>query len=328
MAKRDSKKTKTKNNGSNVVDLTTRFGPLTLQNPVLVASGTFGTGEEFADFFDLNVLGGIITKAVTVEERPGNPPPRTLETPAGLLNAIGLQNVGLDRFVAEKLPFLRTLRVPVIVNVEGVAPEEYRRVVARLTDAGGIAGFELNISCPNVKRGGIAFGVDPVLAAGVTRSCRKATPLPLIVKLSPNVTDILPIARAVMDAGADVLSLVNTFRGMAVDVRARKPALGNVVGGLSGPAIKPLALYHVYQVSSVLRVPILGMGGIVTAKDAVEFMMVGASAVAIGTANLVDPTTAPRVVDGLREWCRAEGLSGLGSIVGAALPEGGPRGCR
>lgn len=303
------------------IDLSVKLGPLTLKNPVLTASGTFGTGEEFAEFFDLNRLGGIITKAVTAEERAGNPPPRTVETPAGLLNAIGLQNVGLERFVAEKLPFLRKLKTKVIVNVAGTTPEEYRKVVKRLDAAGGIAGFELNISCPNVKKGGITFGVDAKLAAGVTTVCRKATRLPLIVKLSPNVTDVVPIARAVMDAGADALSLVNTFRGMAVDVRRRRPVLGNVVGGLSGPAIKPLALYHVYQVSSALNVPVLGMGGIVDARDAVEFMMSGASAVALGTANFADPAAALRVVEGLEKWCREEGVRKIRSIRGAALPK-------
>jgi dihydroorotate dehydrogenase (NAD+) catalytic subunit len=305
--------------------LATQLGPLALKNPVLVSSGTFGTGIEYRDFFDLNLLGGLVTKAVTLEPRPGNPPPRIAETPSGILNAIGLENVGLKRFIAEKLPFLQTLDTAVIVNVAGTTADEYVRVAAALCEHPGISALELNISCPNVKKGGQAFGVDPALTADLVSAVRRAASLPLIVKLTPNVTDMAVIARAALDAGADILSLVNTFRGMAIDIRARRPVLGNVTGGLSGPAIRPLALQCVYHVSSCVEAPVIGMGGICGTEHALEFMMAGAAAVSVGTANLIKPDAAAGIVSGLSDYCRENGLSNISQIVGAAhgIPHSG-----
>ena len=302
----------------NHVDLTTQLGPLTLKNPVLVSSGTFGTGVEYADFFDLNLLGGLVTKAVTQEPRPGNPPPRIIETPSGILNAIGLENVGLKRFISEKLPFLQTLNTTVIVNIAGSTVEEYRTVAETLGAQAGIHALELNISCPNVKKGGQAFGVDAHLAADLVGTVRRVTGLPLIVKLTPNVTDIVAIAQAVADAGADILSLVNTFKGMAIDIRRRRPALGNIVGGLSGPAIRPLALQCVYQVSLHVRRPVIGMGGIANAGHALEFLMAGASAVSVGTANLVNPLAAVEIISGLTEFCGRDNIQSITELVGTA----------
>lgn len=304
-------------------DLTTRLGPLTLKNPVLVSSGTFGTGVEYADFYDLSRLGGIVTKAVTLEPRAGNPPPRIVETPSGLLNAIGLENVGIDKFIEEKMPFLRGIDTTVIVNVSGNTVEDYVAVVERLNDCPGVHAIELNISCPNVKHGGMAFGVDADAAAGLTLAARAATRLPLIVKLSPNVTDLVPIARAVIDAGADILSMVNTFRGMAIDVKTRRPVLGNVTGGLSGPAIRPLALHAVYSVLCQMKAPVIGMGGITETQHAVEFLLAGASAVSLGTANLMNPDAALRIVDGLRQFCEDNNINNPAQLVGQALPHGG-----
>ena len=261
------------------VDLTTKLGPLTLKNPVMVSSGTFGTGEEFTDFFDVNMLGALVTKAVSLLPRHGNPPPRIIETPSGMLNSIGLENPGIDKFIEEKIPFLEKLDTCVIVNVAGSSIDEYAEVSARLSTIKCVQALELNISCPNVKKGGITFGTTPDAAAELVSAVRKAADIPLIVKLSPNVTDIVEIGRAVENAGADMLSLVNTFRGMAIDIAKRRPALGNIVGGLSGPAIRPLALYNVYQIAYHLKLPVIGMGGIMDASHAVEFLLAGASAV-------------------------------------------------
>ena len=302
----------------NDIDLTTKLGPLCLKNPVLVSSGTFGTGVEYADFFDLNLLGGLVTKAVTLEARPGNPPPRIVETPSGILNSIGLENVGLKRFLSEKLPFLQSLDTTVIANVAGTTVEEYCEVSACLGSQEGIHALELNISCPNVKKGGQAFGVDPALAAELVAKVRKTTSLPLIVKLTPNVTDILAVAQAVADAGADILSLVNTYRGMAIDIKKRKPALGNIAGGLSGPAIRPLALLCVFQVSLHVTLPVIGMGGIIEAAHAVEFFMEGASAVSVGTANLVNPRSAVDIIQGVADFCRSSGVGNPAELVGIA----------
>jgi dihydroorotate dehydrogenase (NAD+) catalytic subunit len=300
------------------VDLTTKLGPLELKNPVLVSSGTFGTGEEFVDFFDINQLGGLITKAVTLEARPGNPPPRIAETPSGMLNAIGLENAGVERFIKEKIPFLRELNTAVIVNIAGSTVDEYVKVAERLTEAGGMCAFELNISCPNVKRGGMSFGIAPAPAAELVSAVRKATALPLIVKLSPNVTDIVEIGRAAADSGADILSATNTYRGMAIDINTRRPVLGNVIGGLSGPAIRPLAVYSVYQVSYSIGLPVLGMGGIMEAAHAIEFMLAGAAAVSVGTANLVDPLTPLKIIEGIREYCRENGIENPAWLTGRA----------
>ena len=299
-------------------DLSVQLGKLRLKNPVMVCSGTFGYGEECSDFYDPSELGAVVTKSITLDERAGNPPPRIVETPAGILNSIGLENVGVDRFIKEKLPFLRTLKTVRIVSIAGSTREEYVKIVKRLGAAEGIDAFEVNISCPNVKEGGIAFGAFPSAAAALTAAVRRVTDLPLVVKLTPNVTDIVEIARAVVEAGADILSLVNTFRGMAIDVETRQPALGEATGGLSGPAIKPLALYHIFRVSCELDVPVIGMGGIASGNDALEFVFAGAHAVAVGTANFVDPFTPLRVVERFMEYCHAHGIGEFRSLIGAA----------
>jgi len=302
-----------------VADMTVKItDSLVLKNPVLTCSGTFGYGEEFAGFMDLDALGGITTKAITLEPREGNPPPRIVETSSGMLNAIGLENVGVEAFIRDKLPFLSGLDTAVIVNVAGSTEDEYVKVVERLDGEKGVDGFEINISCPNVQEGGIAFGGDAACAASLVGSVRSATDLPVITKLSPNVTDISEIARAAVDAGSDALSLVNTFRGMAIDASARKPVLGNVVGGLSGPAIKPLALYNIYKVSLSASVPIIGMGGISSALDAVEFILAGAHAVSVGTANFVNPDIAMRIAEGIEEYCVENGVDSVRNLIGAA----------
>lgn len=295
---------------------------LALKNPVMAASGTFGYGVEYARLWDVQRLGALISKGITVRPRQGNPPPRIWETPAGMLNAIGLQNVGLRAVVEEWAPLWATWRVPVVVNVAGESLEEYVELVSTLDGLPGVAAIELNISCPNVREGGACFADSPELAAEVTRVARAATSLPLIVKLSPNVTDIREVALAVEAAGADALSLVNTFVAMAIDVRRRRPVLANVTGGLSGPAIRPIAVRMVYQVAQVVRVPVIGIGGITCGEDALQFLMAGASAVQVGTASFVEPAAALRVLEELEAWCAAEGVERLEEIVGAALPAG------
>ncbi|WP_018084915.1 dihydroorotate dehydrogenase [Desulfurispora thermophila] len=297
-----------------VVDL----GGIKMANPVTVASGTFGYGQEYADLVNIRRLGAIIVKGTTLEPRAGNPPPRLVETPAGLLNAIGLMNPGVEAFVEQYLPYLRTAGVPVIVNIAGNTVEEYAALAARLDGVAGVAGLEVNISCPNVKKGGLQFGSDPEMAAQVTRAVKDNTRLPVIVKLSPNVTSITELAQRVAAAGADALSLINTLLGMAIDIHTRRPVLGNVLGGLSGPAIKPVALRCVWQVYQAVRLPILGMGGISCARDVLEFIMAGASAVAIGTANFVNPRVSEEVLDGIREFMIAEGVKDIKELVGAA----------
>jgi dihydroorotate dehydrogenase (NAD+) catalytic subunit len=287
-----------------------------MKNPVMTASGTFGYGEEFASLVDLNSLGGIIVKGLSLSPSAGNPPPRTVETSGGMLNAIGLENIGLDAFVQDKLPFLRTLDLPVIVNIYGDETEAYGELAKRIGDTEGIAGIEVNISCPNVKAGGIAFGKDPKAAFDVVETVRKRTSLPLIVKLSPNVTDIRVIARSVEEAGADAVSLINTITGMAVDVDRRKPKLHNVTGGLSGPAIKPIALRMVWEVAETVRVPVIGIGGIADTKDVLEFMIVGASAVQVGTANFVNPRATMEIIGGLSSYVDENNIDDIGQIVG------------
>jgi dihydroorotate dehydrogenase (NAD+) catalytic subunit len=305
------------------VDMRVRLGSLELRNPVVTGSGTFASGREFADFVDLDRLGAIVTKGVSLEPWVGNASPRIAETASGMLNSIGLQNPGVEAFVARDLAWLaeHAADTPVIVNVSGHSVEEYAAVVERLDAEPGVAAYEINISCPNVDAGGMAFGTECASAAQVTRACRAVTSRPLIVKLSPNVTDIVAIARSVADAGADALSLINTLLGMSIDAHTRRPRLARVVGGLSGPAIKPVALRMVWQVSSAVDVPILGMGGIMDAADAVEFMLAGASAVAVGTANFVDPTSTMRVVDGLREYAEERGIAHLADLTGALLTD-------
>jgi dihydroorotate dehydrogenase (NAD+) catalytic subunit len=297
-------------------DLSVSIGQLRLKNPVLTASGTFGYGEEFAPYLDLGRLGGLVTKGLSLHPREGNPPERIVETPSGMLNAIGLQNVGVERFVAEKLPALRRHDTAVIANVFGETERDYVAVCERLDAVAGVHALELNASCPNTAAGGMEFGVDPRALAQLTAACRGATRLPLIVKLTPNVTDIGVLARAAVDGGADALSLVNTFTGMTVDVARRRPTLANVRGGLSGPAIRPLALYLLFEVRRAVRVPLVGIGGIGSADDALEFLITGASAVQIGTANYVNPGVAAQVVADLEAWCAAHDVAAIRDLIG------------
>ncbi len=297
-------------------DLSVTLGPLNLKNPVMTASGTFGFGSEWADFFDLSRLGAIMVKAVTVRPRQGNPMPRMIETAAGMLNSIGLQNPGLDAFIAEKMPYLRQFDCPVIVNMAADNIGDFNTLAERLDAVPGIAALEVNISCPNQACGGIEFGVDPELTRQVISSVRARTRLPLIAKLSPNVTDITVIARAAADGGADILSLVNTFVGTAIDIKRRKFRIANRIGGLSGPCIKPLALYMVWRVANAVPLPIIGMGGIVNASDALEFILAGASAVATGTINFVNPMAPVEIVDGIEQYLYSQGVASLSEIVG------------
>jgi len=297
--------------------LAVELAGLKLQNPVMPASGTFGFGEEYASYVDLNALGALVTKSITLEPRLGNPPPRVVETPAGLLNSIGLQNPGLEAFIREKMPFLRRFRPPIIVNIAGSTVEEYVELAKRLSEVPGVAALEVNISCPNVKEGGMAFGSEPEQAAKVIQAVRRVTTLPIIAKLTPNVTDIVAVAQAVERAGADALSLINTLVGMAVDWEKRRPVLGNIVGGLSGPAIKPIALYAVWRVARSVKIPVIGMGGIMTATDALEFLLVGARAVAVGTANLVSPQAMLEIIEGLREYLMQNNIDDINKIIGS-----------
>lgn len=300
------------------VDLSISIGSLQLQNPVLTASGTFGYGLEFRDFGDLSALGGVVVKGTTLKPRAGNRPQRIVETAAGMLNSIGLENPGVDYFLAHYLPQLRELGVTTIVNLAGNTIDEYCELAERLQQP-GVAALELNISCPNVEAGGMAFGTSEEAVHQVVRQVRQYTQLPLIVKLSPNVTDIARIAMVAEEAGADAISLINTLLGMAVDIRTRRPLLGNIVGGLSGPAIKPVALRMVWQVAQAVKVPVIGMGGIMTAIDAIEFLLCGASAVQIGAANFVEPTTAWRVIDGIAEYMEEQGFASVRELSGSLM---------
>jgi dihydroorotate dehydrogenase (NAD+) catalytic subunit len=300
------------------ISLGVEIAGLKLKNPVIPASGTYGYGYEYLPLFSPDLFGAVVTKGVSLEPWPGNQPPRICETPAGMLNAIGLQNPGVEHFISEALPFLRKYQTPVIVNVAGKTVDEYVRVVEILNGYPEVSGFELNISCPNVKEGGIAFGTDPKAAFEVTKAARGVTKRPLIVKLSPNVTDITLIAQYVEDAGADCVSLINTLLGMAIDIKQRRPVLGNTVGGLSGPAVKPVALRMVWQVFQRLTIPIIGMGGICSARDAIEFLMAGASAVAVGTGTFKDPSVPKKIIAGIEEFLVEEGLPNPSSITGLA----------
>jgi dihydroorotate dehydrogenase (NAD+) catalytic subunit len=297
-------------------DLSVKLGSLELQNPVLTASGTFGYGEEFADFVDLDRLGGFIVKGTTLAPREGNPYPRMAETPSGMLNAVGLQNKGVDYFIEHIYPRLRGYRSEVIVNVSGACVDDYAEVCRRLADLDEIHAVEVNISCPNVKHGGMAFGTTTAGASEVVSAVRKAWPRHLMVKLSPNVTDITEIARAAEASGADSLSLINTMLGMAVDVERRRPMLSTVTGGLSGPAVKPVAVRMVWQTAKAVNIPIVGLGGIRTGDDALEFIMAGATAVQVGTANFLDPATTMRVIDRLNEYCVRHNVSNINSLRG------------
>lgn len=298
-------------------DLTVAIGSLVLKNPVLTASGTFGYGEEYTPFVDLNRLGGIVVKGLSLAPRLGNPPPRIMETPAGMLNAIGLQNVGVEVFLAKKMPYLRRYDTRVIVNIFGESLDEYRRLAAILSAAPGIHAIEVNISCPNVKKGGLAFGAHPECAAEVTRGVRGETDLPLIVKLTPNVTDITLIAQAAEEAGADALSLINTLTGMCVDIERRRPQLANVTGGLSGPAIRPVALRMVWQVLQKVRIPVVGIGGIATASDALEFLITGARAIQVGTANFISPSATTDVLEGITAYMIRHRIEKLADLIGS-----------
>jgi len=297
-------------------DLKVNIGVLKLQNPVMTASGTFGYAREFDHLVDLNRLGGIIVKGLSLMAARGNPPPRIVETACGMINAIGLENVGIEAFITEKLPFLQALVPPIIVNIYGKFEDEYTRLAARIDDVEAISGIEVNISCPNVKAGGMAFGVDPQAAFSVIKAVREQTSKPLIVKLSPNVTDITEIATAVEEAGADCISLINTITAMAIDIDTRRPKIANIIGGLSGPAIKPVALRMVWQVARTSKIPIIGIGGIMTAKDALEFLIAGASAVQVGTANFVNPHATIEIIDGIEAFLVEKGIPSVKDIVG------------
>ncbi|MFZ7103697.1 MAG: dihydroorotate dehydrogenase [Peptococcaceae bacterium] len=290
---------------------------LELKNPVLTASGCFGFGREYNEFYDLGLLGGIMTKGTTLEPKPGNPAPRLAETPAGMLNSIGLQNPGVAKVISEEIPWLNKFATKVFVNISGYSLQEFADLAARLDGVEGVHGLEINISCPNIKGGGMAFGTDPHLAAEVVKRVRKQTSLPLIVKLSPNVTDITEIARAVENAGADVISLINTVLGMAIDIEKRKPVLANIMGGLSGPAVKPIAVRMVYQVYQAVKIPLIGMGGITNFRDALEFILAGASAVAVGAGNFINPFTPLEIIRDLEEWLEKEKIADMTSLIGA-----------
>jgi dihydroorotate dehydrogenase (NAD+) catalytic subunit len=298
------------------VDLSVRIGSLVLKNPLMSASGCFGYGLEYADIVDLSSLGAVVVKGLFLNEREGHPPPRIVETPSGMLNAIGLQGIGVRRFVREKMPELRRLGATVIVNVCGSSIGEYVEVSRILSDVEGVAALELNISCPNIKEGGIQFGCNLVSTGEVVAAVRKATPLPLIPKLTPNVTSVASFARAAEENGADAVSLVNTFLAMAIDVESRRPVLSNVMGGLSGPAIRPIAVRMVYECAQQVRIPVIGMGGIASARDALEFLIAGATAVQVGTANFVDPFIWPKLQAGIEAYLTRHGIARVADLVG------------
>jgi dihydroorotate dehydrogenase (NAD+) catalytic subunit len=291
---------------------------LLLANPVMTASGTFGYGTEYEHLFDIQKLGAIVCKGTTLESREGNPQPRLAETPCGVLNSIGLQNIGLKDLIREKAPIWASWRVPVIVNIVGETVEDYARLADELDGVAGISGIEVNIGCPNIKAGGAEFGARPESAAEVTAAVKAATSLPVLVKLTPNTDDIVGVAKAVEGAGADAISLINTLKGMAIDLSKRRPLLGDIFGGLSGPAIKPIALYMVYQVAGAVKVPVVGIGGISTASDALEFIMAGASAIQVGTANFTNPKAPLEVLEGIEQFMQKEGIKDIAELVGAA----------
>lgn len=299
-----------------MVRLETKIHNLVLKNPVMTASGTFGYGEEFSDFIDLSRLGGIVVKGTTGDRRQGNPYPRMAETPMGMLNAVGLQNVGVERFCHEVYPRIKDIDTNILVNVSGSSIEEYCRVAEQIDGLDNIPAIELNISCPNVKKGGMGFGTNPDMAAQVVEAVRKVYRKTLIVKLTPNVTSVVDIAKAVEQAGADSVSLINTLLGMAIDVERRQPCLSTITGGLSGPCVKPVAVRMVWQVAHAVQIPVIGLGGIASAADALEFLMAGAKAVQVGTANFVDPTVTVKIVDGLEAYCTRHGIADINEITG------------
>ena len=304
-----------------MVDLTVNLGALKLKNPVLTASGTFGYGTEYGAYYDVSTLGGIITKTITLSPREGNPMPRIAETPCGMLNSIGLANVGAERFIQQKLPQLDSLETVVIVNIAGSSVEEYGKVVELLTPLDRVNAFEVNVSCPNVKKGGLAFGTDPENTRRIVQVVRERTEKPIIVKLTPNVTHIVSVAKAAQEGGADILSLINTVLGMGVDIETRRPLLARRVGGLSGPAIKPIALAKVYQVAKEVPLPIIGIGGIMCWQDAIEFLLVGAHAVEVGTLSFTDPLGGCRIIEGMRKYCEDVGVQHIEEIVGSIEDE-------
>jgi dihydroorotate dehydrogenase (NAD+) catalytic subunit len=298
------------------MNLTVEIGRLKLKNPVMTASGTFGYGEEYAEFVDLNILGAIVVKGISLEPMEGNPAPRICETPCGMLNAIGLQNVGLKNFLKEKLPYLRKFDTSIIVNILGNSVREYVRLAQSLEEA-GVDGIELNVSCPNVKKGGMAFGMDRKLLSGLIARVRSAVKnTTVITKLSPNVSNIPEFAKAAEDAGSDVISLINTIPGMAIDINTRKPKLANITGGLSGPAIKPIALRMVWEASGAVKIPVIGIGGITNAEDAIEFMLAGAAAVQVGTGNFLNPKTTTDIIDGLQAYLKRNAIHDINEIIG------------
>jgi dihydroorotate dehydrogenase (NAD+) catalytic subunit len=300
----------------NKPDLRVNIGGLSLRNPVMTASGTFGYGEEYTPFVDLNRLGAIIVKGLSLQPSKGNKPPRIAETPSGMLNAIGLENIGIEAFIEKKLPFLKTLSTPAIVNIYGKTKDEYSRLAERIEGIDGISGIEVNISCPNVKKGGIAFGVNPKSAYKITKAVREKTSKTLIVKLSPNVTDISEIAVSAVDAGADSLSLINTITGMSIDINTRRSRIANITGGLSGPAIRPIALRMVWETARKVKVPVIGIGGISSFEDAIEFFIAGATAVQIGTANFVNPKATVEIIEGIEKYLADRNISSLSEVIG------------
>ncbi len=301
-----------------MIDLSVEIAGIRMKNPVMSASGCFGYGREYVSFLDLEDLGALVVKGTTLEPRKGNTPPRICETAAGILNSVGLQNPGIDSVIRQEIPYLKNKNVPLIINIAANLEEEYIELARTLDPLEEVHGLEVNISCPNVKKGGMAFGTDVESACRLVKTLRSVTTKPLIVKLSPNVTDIVEIALAVEEAGADALSLINTLLGMAIDVNRRKPVLGNIMGGLSGPAVKPIALRMVWQVSEKVKVPVIGMGGIMTAEDALEFIMAGATAVAVGTANFVDPRAICEIIEGMENFLQDNNISNINQIKGAA----------
>lgn len=297
-------------------DLSVKIGSLILKNPIITASGTCGYGQEYDKLIDLNALGAIVVKGLSLKPCEGNPPPRIVETPGGMLNAIGLANIGVEAFLRDKLPWLQKLETEVIANIWGHTLSEYGEVAGALRGVDGISALEVNISCPNIEQGGLAFGTDPDTSARVTEEVLKNTDKPVFVKLSPNVTDIRPIASAVEKAGANAISLINTLRGMAVDIERRLPKLANISGGLSGPVIKPVALYFVHQVVQTVKIPVIGLGGIMNYRDALEFLIVGAAAIQIGTANFVQPRTSIEIIAGLDQYCKEKGIDKINHLIG------------
>jgi dihydroorotate dehydrogenase (NAD+) catalytic subunit len=293
---------------------------LLLANPVMTASGTFGYGTEYEHLFDIQKLGAIVSKGTSLEPREGNPQPRLAETPCGVLNSIGLQNIGLEALIKEKAPIWASWRVPVLVNIWGETVDDYARLASELDGVAGIGGIEVNISCPNIKAGGAEFGARPDTAAEVTAAVKAATSLPVLVKLTPNTADIVGVAKVVAGAGADAISLINTLKGMAIDISKRRPLLGDIFGGLSGPAIKPIALYMVYEVAGAVEVPVVGIGGISTASDALEFIMAGASAIQVGTANFTNPRAPLDVLEGIEQFMKKEGIEDIAELIGAGRP--------